>query len=486
MARGRMRRFGVAFMAALMVATSFSHVVAPPVAANIVSLTPANSEVPEVSFKRDEPIYAIVGADRNGGFVCAGPADVVGCSTPGVGIGPFQGTGEPIPLIKPGLLGSGRYRLYGYEPQKPISISSIEFTVTNEPLCGSIDTTICDSAMASFKFRAGTIAQNNMVIEGLSRGGLYTVAGVYVMRVVLNLISPSPSSWGFAWFGVGLAAIQVIDAQFGWNVILGIANAAGAASKSMKALAADPPDPNYMVITEPVFAAPHPAGGDPTSEAIYDGYDHMKGYADALLHALERYQGAMAAGDAEWMERQAAKVAEFSNALADAVEDTSAGLAIAADETAADPDLDHVFTQEDVDAYTALGDRIIADGFTPEEVSALEDAGLTAEEIGQLRDEAVANDGPPPEVGTERLREPAAGITRLGRRCAGPAPVCRRRRDRGGQCIAQRRIYGRPVERQRSTKRDLHQLFNRCRQRPFDPDMGLRRWHDRKRQPGNP
>ena len=213
----------------------------------------------------------------------------------------------------------------------------------------------------------------------------------------------------------------MIDAQFGWNVILGIANAAGAASKSMKALAADPPDPNYMVITEPVFAAPHPAGGDPTSEAIYDGYDHMKGYADALLHALERYQGAMAAGDAEWMERQAAEVAEFSNALADAVEDTSAGLAIAADETAADPDLDHVFTQEDVDAYTALGDRIVADGFTPEEVSALEDAGLTAEEIGQLRDEAVANDGPPPEVGTsvsENLRRVSRAWPPMRRTCA--------------------------------------------------------------------
>ena len=165
------RRLGTGLMIAIVLAICSSHVGAPPAAASIVSLTPANAEVPEVAFKRDEPIYGIVGADRNGGSVCAGPADKVACITLPVGIGPFQGTSEPIPLIRAGLLGSGRYRLYAWEGTDPISFQSIEFTVSNERLCPGLDTTICDQAMASFKFRAGTIAQNNLVIEGVSRGG---------------------------------------------------------------------------------------------------------------------------------------------------------------------------------------------------------------------------------------------------------------------------------------------------------------------------
>ena len=71
MARLGMRRFGVAFMVAFMVATSFSHVVAPPAKAGIYSLFAANSaEDITDSIAADDAIFAIGTSDLGGGRVC--------------------------------------------------------------------------------------------------------------------------------------------------------------------------------------------------------------------------------------------------------------------------------------------------------------------------------------------------------------------------------------------------------------------------------
>ena len=65
-----------------------------------------------------------------------------------------------------------------------------------------------------------------------------------------------------------------------------------------RGIAADPPDPNFDEVAVPEF----PSGGtwSPAElQASIDGIGQQWGYLQAALHALERFQGAELAGDAE-------------------------------------------------------------------------------------------------------------------------------------------------------------------------------------------
>ena len=106
-------------MAALLLATSFSHVVAPPARAGIFSLFAANrAEDIADTIEADDALFAIGTADLGGGRVCIvdmeADVDTASCNTPAwgtpnqiVAVGTFI---QPIegPFLRPGI-----WRLFG-------------------------------------------------------------------------------------------------------------------------------------------------------------------------------------------------------------------------------------------------------------------------------------------------------------------------------------------------------------------------------------
>ena len=119
--------------------------------------------------------------------------------------------------------------------------------------------------------------------------------------------------------------------------------------------------------------------------------------SDALLHALERYQGAQAKGDTEWALKQARAVRDLSTALDEhlgtdhSVADLRAALAsrsTALDATLADG--------------RAVINRIRTSGFTPAEQQVLANRGLSKADIRQAEDSFVAR-GPAYQVKTADL-----------------------------------------------------------------------------------
>jgi alpha-tubulin suppressor-like RCC1 family protein len=147
------------------------------------------------------------------------------------------------------------------------------------------------------------------------------------------------------------------------------------------AIAADPPDPQFRQVTAimPVDAQPRGDGEDLT-EAMAAGLVPLAGesaLAEALLHSIERYQGAQAAGDGEWALTHARQAADLSAALAAQTEATTTALEGLREEVRTAP--------ADVDAaYEAVRDhvyRVAMSGFTPDERRQLGNLGLSPAQV---------------------------------------------------------------------------------------------------------
>ncbi|MEX2546446.1 MAG: PKD domain-containing protein, partial [Chloroflexota bacterium] len=148
---------------------------------------------------------------------------------------------------------------------------------------------------------------------------------------------------------------------------------------------ADPPDPAFEQHT----IVPQPAPIDPeTGDALVGaevalGNAHQSegALAEALLHAIERYQGAQAAEDGDWALVHARQIQSFSTLLAAQLSDSNAAASDLVAALGADPrDIDLVSTTLAPDRQ-----RIVASGFLPEEEQLLLNLGLTTAEIDALQ-----------------------------------------------------------------------------------------------------
>ncbi len=88
-------------------------------------------------------------------------------------------------------------------------------------------------------------------------------------------------------------------------------------------LARDPADPNFKVVAKPLVKSASsvtdvpeiPRGVAATADALFTNMASVIAVSQALLHALERGQGASLAGDQFWYEEQTAAAAELSSKL---------------------------------------------------------------------------------------------------------------------------------------------------------------------------
>ncbi len=157
------------------------------------------------------------------------------------------------------------------------------------------------------------------------------------------------------------------------------------------AIAEDPPEPDYETLTElgPIDI-PVDHSDSAFGNAVADAVRPLAGEAAitaALLDAVERYQGAQAAGDAQWALVHARQARNLAVALHAIVPATDAALAElrAANGTAAD--LDARLT-----AARQFVARVTNTGLTPDERRTLANQGMTAGEIASV-ETSLRSDG---------------------------------------------------------------------------------------------
>jgi alpha-tubulin suppressor-like RCC1 family protein len=151
------------------------------------------------------------------------------------------------------------------------------------------------------------------------------------------------------------------------------------------AIADDPPDKNFdkATLLEPVDVA-RDHSDSAVANAVADSLQPIAGEAAvnaALLHAVERYQGAQAAGDAKWAlvhARQARNLAEtlrrIGPATGGAIDDLKASLT--------GVNLDQQLTMA-----RTFSQRVYSTGFTSDERRELLNQGLTTSQVAKLESE---------------------------------------------------------------------------------------------------
>lgn len=149
-------------------------------------------------------------------------------------------------------------------------------------------------------------------------------------------------------------------------------------------IALDPPDPNFSQSTllEPVSdLAATGAVLDRTLVGVGEAAATEGALAEALLRSIERYQGADAAGDAQWGLHHARAIASYADHLADQLTSSGAALSDLRSALAGDGvDLD-VITAD----LAAKRDHIAAVGFSGDQRKALAELGYDDAALHELR-----------------------------------------------------------------------------------------------------
>jgi len=158
-------------------------------------------------------------------------------------------------------------------------------------------------------------------------------------------------------------------------------------------VAADPPDPNFRVATALEGAEAIQIQED---EILYvlgaerDGTEVQDeaGYTEALLHAMERYQGADEAGNGEWALRHARDIRTYALGLRAQLLASNEAMAELRQAVASDPrDLDGLAARAEAERV-----RIEATGLTQDEWRLLKNAGLSDARIEELKSAFIDKD----------------------------------------------------------------------------------------------
>jgi PKD repeat protein len=158
------------------------------------------------------------------------------------------------------------------------------------------------------------------------------------------------------------------------------------ASEMYRDIKNDPPDPNFNTIAQPEFAAMPANTFPPAMLPVAVHTDAQEAYGRAALHAYERYQGALAAGDPSAVRRQARAAADNSFALVDEIHTTAASLRTYAGALDADPAFaDVLLTDAGKADMVAVYQRVRASGFTAQELAELRAQGTTDAQIAAIK-----------------------------------------------------------------------------------------------------
>jgi CSLREA domain-containing protein len=157
-------------------------------------------------------------------------------------------------------------------------------------------------------------------------------------------------------------------------------------------IAADPPDPEFRQLT-PLEAREviDSKSGDHLDVAVAEvgmAASSQQRLLEALLHSLERYQGAVAEDDENWALVHARAVRDYTDALTEQLPVTNAALSGVDGVLSAYPrPLEDAAT-----GWEVFRSRVASEGFTTDEFRDLRNLGLTSAEIADLKAEAIATD----------------------------------------------------------------------------------------------
>ena len=152
-------------------------------------------------------------------------------------------------------------------------------------------------------------------------------------------------------------------------------------------IAADPPDPDFTTVMTPTFSRLR-TDSDAISSALMAAFDLQTGYGETMLKAFERYQGALAAGEAAapYAHAQAAALGRNGLDQVSQMYDAVDALRAKAIELDTLPQFaGPVVTAQRRDDLAAVYARVRTTGFTIDEIAQLTSLGLTSAEIEAVR-----------------------------------------------------------------------------------------------------
>ncbi len=158
------------------------------------------------------------------------------------------------------------------------------------------------------------------------------------------------------------------------------------------AISKDPPDSNYQQFTQVSPRNPFDPKSNDTLisqgvNAVNAGGDE-DAMAEALLHALERYQGAQADSNGTWALVHAREIQSFSSELAAQLQRSDDQLStLSADIGSDSRDLDAISS-----GLSQFSQRVASSGFTPDEIRELLDLGYTQDQIDSLKSDITSED----------------------------------------------------------------------------------------------
>lgn len=249
-----------------------------------------------------------------------------------------------------------------------------------------------DPAVTAFKGRAGQQAQSwrrmmNAYNAYLQLSEIYDTLECLSGGLVSCMISTLIDKIQEGLQNAAMSAFGLVDPKEA------AADVAEDYTRHFEGLRDDPPDPAFQQLTVPVVTKPPIVSEtniptDLASAAMGNDAAINASLNQAILHAVERYQGADAANNPEWALAQARAAREYAQILADRQAATSAHLTALADAIQADP------RNVDVAAASvgAGSARVGAIGFTVDEEAVLRSRGLDDAAINALRTELGAND----------------------------------------------------------------------------------------------
>jgi hypothetical protein len=179
----------------------------------------------------------------------------------------------------------------------------------------------------------------------------------------------------------------IIDEWWGW--------VKDTASKISQALGFDPARQDYTTPTMPVWHQFAPVLPDPyisaqraaAINAVSDSLLNVQAYGTAAETALDRYAGASVAGSLYWAAAQSNEMLYYEQQLGNALLSYADSLDSFVAVLQAEGETQTIITVEDVIAYQT---RLATSGFTQQEIDDAHQAGLSDNDIEDLRQEIIA------------------------------------------------------------------------------------------------
>ena len=405
---GKRRGRRLVAAAALCVGVAFALAGAETAPTGIYNPIPADfSGDPQDLFVDDDYLFAYVTSDIKGGRICVVNENATGatCDSPAWGdANTIVGIGTVYALIENPTLHVGRWRLLTENSIGERTGLSNVFTVRPCPDCSR---ELGASVAQEFKnrFRGMQLGADALclgwAIQDVVEGATGIVGEITAAHGKIGRLRQRADAYesGQASF---VATIVGTAGSFGPGLTFPtpqtvISGPAEEAKEILKALicdldkmwddvANDPPDPAFGDVEQPSFRPIDPLGNAQT-DALARSIDRQTGFSFAILKALERYQGAVAAANQAGVHRQAMALSEFTSDLIDELRVGAGALRTYATAIDALPQF-QVPTIADTATRTALASvyaRVRASGFTAAEVSALTAQGLTTEQIELVR-----------------------------------------------------------------------------------------------------